>query len=55
MNPCDSQQDCKINLCRSQEQVGWGDLTIQQMFVYDLPHHSMAMELFDEVKAVSHL
>jgi len=55
MNPCDNQQTSKPNLRRYQEEVGWEDVTFQQMCVHDLPHHSAVVELFDEVKADSHL
>lgn len=54
MNPHDNQQACKPNLCRYEEQVGWEDVTVQQRYVHDLPHHSMVVELFDEVKVDNH-
>lgn len=54
-NPRDNQHDCKPNLHRYQEQVGWEDVIVQQMCVHDIPHHSAVLELFEEMKAENHL
>jgi len=54
-SPCDNKQGFKPNLHKSQEQVRWESVIVQQRHVHDLPHCSTMVELFDEVKADSHL
>jgi len=54
-NPHDNQQAGKPNMHKYQEQVGWEDVIVQQMCVHVLPHHSVVVELFDEVKEESDL